>query len=152
MLVFYDWPFPHVYLAKNVTYFPFNSWLSFQRLCRLLWGYHFHLSTASCFKYFCDSCPFLARVLILVSKTSATAMMYRPIFNRQTVSFSCRHLEVLGMSILSCKPLKQLYKTIKLLKSHYFSQAFNICRFLYFSRCFSTQLTFVMHLWSRFFQ
>jgi len=27
------------YFAKNVViYFPFNSWLSFQRLCRLLWG------------------------------------------------------------------------------------------------------------------
>jgi len=25
-------------LWKNVAYFPFNSWLSFQRLCRLLWG------------------------------------------------------------------------------------------------------------------
>ena len=24
-------------LWKNVAYFPFNSWLSFQRLCRLLW-------------------------------------------------------------------------------------------------------------------
>jgi len=31
----------HVYFAKNVAYFPYNSWLSFQRLCRLLWGYHF---------------------------------------------------------------------------------------------------------------
>ena len=33
----YDWPFPHVYFAKNVanTIFPFNSWLSFQRLCRV---------------------------------------------------------------------------------------------------------------------
>ena len=31
-----------MYFVKNVTYFPFNSWLSFQRLCRLLWGYHFH--------------------------------------------------------------------------------------------------------------
>jgi len=31
-----------VYFAKNVAYFPFNSRLSFQRLCRLLWGYHFH--------------------------------------------------------------------------------------------------------------
>ena len=31
-----------VYFAKNVANFPFNSWLSFQRLCRLLWGYHFH--------------------------------------------------------------------------------------------------------------
>ena len=38
----------------------------------------------------------------------------------------------------------------KLLKSHYFSQAFNICWFLCFSRCFSIWLTFVMHLWSRF--
>jgi len=28
-----------VYFAKNAAYFPFNSWLSFQRLCRLLWGY-----------------------------------------------------------------------------------------------------------------
>ena len=28
---------------------------------------------------FCDSCHFLARVLILVSQTSTTAMMYRPI-------------------------------------------------------------------------
>jgi len=32
MFVFHDWPFPHVYFAKNVAYFPFNSWLSFQRL------------------------------------------------------------------------------------------------------------------------
>ena len=28
-----------MYFAKNVADFPFNSWLSFQRLCRLLWGY-----------------------------------------------------------------------------------------------------------------
>ena len=34
---FYDWPFPHMYFAKNAAYFPFNSSLSFQRLCRLLW-------------------------------------------------------------------------------------------------------------------
>jgi len=38
MFVFYDWPFPHVYFAKDVAYFPFNSWLSFQRLCHLLCG------------------------------------------------------------------------------------------------------------------
>ena len=25
----------HVYFAQNAAYFPFNSWLSFQRLCRL---------------------------------------------------------------------------------------------------------------------
>jgi len=31
-----------VYLAQNVVYFPSNFWLSFKRLCRLLWGYHFH--------------------------------------------------------------------------------------------------------------
>ena len=37
----------------------------------------------------------------------------------------------------------------KLLKSHYISQAFNICWFLCFSWCFSIWLTFVMHLWSR---
>ena len=43
MFVFYDWPFPHVYFAKNIAYFAFNSWLSFQRLCRLLWGCHFNL-------------------------------------------------------------------------------------------------------------
>jgi len=29
MFVFYDWPFAHVYFAKNVAYIPFNSWLSF---------------------------------------------------------------------------------------------------------------------------
>ena len=28
-----------MYFAKNVAYVPFNSWLSFQRLCRLLWGW-----------------------------------------------------------------------------------------------------------------
>jgi len=28
----------HVYFAKNAAYFSFNSWLSFQRLCRLLWA------------------------------------------------------------------------------------------------------------------
>jgi len=30
----------HLYFAKSVAYFPFNSWLTFQRLCRLLWGRH----------------------------------------------------------------------------------------------------------------
>ena len=30
----------HTYFAKNAAYiiFPFNSWISFQRQCRLLWG------------------------------------------------------------------------------------------------------------------
>ena len=27
-----------VYFAQNVAYFPFDSWLSFRRPCRLLWG------------------------------------------------------------------------------------------------------------------
>ena len=40
-LIFYDCPFPFVYSSKNAAniIFPFNSWLSFQRLCRLLRGY-----------------------------------------------------------------------------------------------------------------
>ena len=38
MFVFYDWQLPHVYFAKNIAYFPFNSRLRFQRLCRLLRG------------------------------------------------------------------------------------------------------------------
>jgi len=39
-VVFYTWPFPLVYLGKNIVniIFPFNSWLSFQQLCHLLWG------------------------------------------------------------------------------------------------------------------
>ena len=47
MFVFYDWPFLHMYFAKNVAYviFHFNSWLSFQWLCSLLWGYHTHTHT-----------------------------------------------------------------------------------------------------------
>jgi len=42
MFVFYDWPFLHVYFAKNVadSVVPFYSWFCFQRLCRLLWGCH----------------------------------------------------------------------------------------------------------------
>jgi len=56
MFVFYNWPFPQVYFAKKVgilfslscgvlckesrnIIFPFNSWLSFQWLHHLLWGY-----------------------------------------------------------------------------------------------------------------
>ena len=35
VIIFYDWLFSHM----CTLYFPFNSWLSFQRLCRLLWGY-----------------------------------------------------------------------------------------------------------------
>ena len=35
-----------MYFAKNVAYFPFNSRLSFQRPCRLLWG----STLMSCYK------------------------------------------------------------------------------------------------------
>ena len=42
MFVFYDRLLPHVYFAKTAVYFPFNSWISFQLLCRLLWGYHIY--------------------------------------------------------------------------------------------------------------
>ena len=34
-------------LCKEYSLFPFNSWLSFQRLCRLLRGYHFHFVDSS---------------------------------------------------------------------------------------------------------
>ena len=40
MLVFYDWPFPHMCTLQVFAFF--NSWLSFQRLCRLLWGYIYY--------------------------------------------------------------------------------------------------------------
>jgi len=30
-----------MYFAKNAAYFSFNSWISFQQLCRLSWGYHY---------------------------------------------------------------------------------------------------------------
>ena len=47
IFVFYDWPSPH-YFAKNAAYiiFPFDSWLSFQRLCRFYGDIIFVLSTA----------------------------------------------------------------------------------------------------------
>jgi len=38
-LYFYDWPFPHMCtLHRMQPIYLFNSWLSFQRLGRLLWG------------------------------------------------------------------------------------------------------------------
>jgi len=71
MFLFYDWPFPHVYFAKNAAYFPFNSWLSFQRLCRILWGYHFHFVDSS----HASNSPVIPAPSWHVSNTSATAMM-----------------------------------------------------------------------------
>ena len=95
----------HVYLAKNAAYFPFNSLLSFQRLCRLLWGYHFHFVDSS----HASNSSVIPVPSWHVSNTSATATCIG-LLNWQTFCFSCQHLEVLGMSIPSCKPLKQLYK------------------------------------------
>ena len=46
---------------------------------------------------------------------------------------------------LGCR-LLTVWRVVKLLKSHYFSQAFNICWFLCFSRSFSIWLTFVMRV------
>jgi len=102
----------HVYFEKKISsqsdIFFFNSWLSFQRLCRLLWGYHFH---------FVDSNRALNNSVIPVPSWHVCLFWFprrrQPpwcigLFNWQTVS--CRHLEVLGMSIPSCKPLKQLCK------------------------------------------
>ena len=62
MFVFYDWPFPHVYFAKNVAYFSFNSWLSFQRLCRLLWGFDFNRNHASILYRFRDTAGYLSKI------------------------------------------------------------------------------------------
>ena len=42
--------------------------------------------------------------------------------------------------------MPQYCHCLQLLKSHYFSPAFNTCWFLCFSWCFSICLTFVMHL------
>ena len=57
MFVFYDWTFPHT--SGNVAYFPFNSWLSFQRLCESVSSFmgitaHYYGNTA---------CNFNIRVL-----------------------------------------------------------------------------------------
>ena len=79
MFVFHNWPFPHVYFAKNVanSIFHFNSWLSFQRLYHFLWGYHFHFVHSN--RGSNDSVMSVPswHVLILICKTSATAM-FRP--------------------------------------------------------------------------
>jgi len=64
--------FTNVYFAKNVPYFPFNSWLSFQRLCCLLWGYHFFpldaisavLAMALCLSVCMSVCPSQVGVLL----------------------------------------------------------------------------------------
>ena len=39
IFLFYDRPFLHVCNLEENILFRCNSWLSFQRLCRLLWGY-----------------------------------------------------------------------------------------------------------------
>jgi len=59
----------HVYFATNVAYFPFNSWLSFQRLCRLYGDIIFILSkikklnfTAGAKKPTCITVPNLIKI------------------------------------------------------------------------------------------
>ena len=46
----------HVNFAKNVAYIAFNSWLSFQRLCRLLWGFSCKQASRSFTTVFCKDC------------------------------------------------------------------------------------------------
>jgi len=38
MFVFYEWPFPFANNVANIVFFSFNSWLSFQQLCRFFLG------------------------------------------------------------------------------------------------------------------
>jgi len=58
MFVFYDWPLPHVYFAKNVAniMFPVNFWLSFERLCHLLWGYTTGQAVEGSAQYLAQEC------------------------------------------------------------------------------------------------
>jgi len=58
MFVFYDWPLPHVYFAKNVAniMFPVNSWLSFERLCHLLCGYTTGQAVEGSAQYLAQEC------------------------------------------------------------------------------------------------
>jgi len=82
----------HVYFAKNVAYFHFNSWLSFQRLCRLLWGYHF---------YFVDS-NHASNSSVIPVPYWHVCLFWTPrrrqppwcigLLNRQTFCFRCQHL------------------------------------------------------------
>jgi len=81
-------------LCKECSLFP-------SRLCRLLWGYHFHFVDSS----HASNSSVIPVPSWHVSNTSVTGLL-----NWQTFCFSCQHLEVLGMSIPSSKPLKQLYK------------------------------------------
>ena len=83
MFVFYVWPFPlHTcvgLLWKNVAYFPFNSWLSFQRLCRLLSGYHFHFVDSNQASNNSVIPVSSWHVCLFWSRRRQNAMMYRPI-------------------------------------------------------------------------
>jgi len=51
MFLFNDWPFPHMCTCKDCSLFPINSWLSFQRLCRLFWDNSLAHKTAACMAY-----------------------------------------------------------------------------------------------------
>jgi len=51
----------HVYFAKNAAYIAFNSWLSFQRLCRLLWGFSCKQASPSFTTVSCNDCTLPTR-------------------------------------------------------------------------------------------
>ena len=69
MFVFYDWPFQHMYSAKNVAniVFPFNSWLSLTTMSCLLWGYA--ISTADVASHW----PLAATEFVFISVSKCKA-------------------------------------------------------------------------------
>ena len=72
MFVIYDWPFPHMCTLQRVQPIClFNSWLSFQRLCRLLWGYIYRTQCDD--KQVCIDPPGITALTLLRSGTGARA-------------------------------------------------------------------------------
>ena len=74
----------HVYFAKNAAYFPFNSWLSFQRLCRLLWGYNHGQTNTQTHTH--------------TDKQTRSSQYFEPISGRRGNKSRC----VISVSILRC--------------------------------------------------
>jgi len=60
----------HVYFVQNVAYFPFNSWLSFQRLCRLLCGYYWAAKEAG------RRCMLRATAIIAILDTPSCSISF----------------------------------------------------------------------------
>ena len=89
------------------------------------------------------------------SSTTSTTVAARRIWWKQFSQFGERAFSHAGPATWNALPdhirtVADSVKFRKLLKSLYFSQAFNIWWLLCFSLCFSIWLTFVMHLWPRF--